>query len=63
MEKYGVETQRPLVKTADESAGKCPVCNKTLLKGQTPRCPEHGTRPFEDIYANKSSTAKPAGQS
>ncbi len=63
MEKYGVETQRPLVKTADEGPGQCPVCKKPLLRGRTPRCPEHGTRPFEEMHANKTNTAKPAGQS
>jgi uncharacterized protein with PIN domain len=51
MDKYGVETDTSKeVKTAEEDASKCPICNTPLENpeetGQK-KCPVHGTAPFE----------------
>jgi len=47
MEKYGVDTSKSGEKTASEG-GKCPICGAALdPNSPTPKCPTHGTAPFE----------------
>jgi predicted RNA-binding Zn-ribbon protein involved in translation (DUF1610 family) len=52
MEKLGVDTENPEVneKTAAKKKDKCPSCNSQLEdpeKTGHPKCPVHGTEPFE----------------
>ena len=48
MEKYGVKTEDEMVKTGAEGKKVCPLCGAELdLSGNVPRCPKHGTEPFE----------------
>jgi len=52
MEKYGVEEFiAGLRKYAEGGVLHCPICGKEVLdaEGPTPRCPEHGSAPFEEI--------------
>jgi ssDNA-binding Zn-finger/Zn-ribbon topoisomerase 1 len=49
MDKYGVDTtdNQDTNKIASE-IGKCPKCGDRLdVNSPTPRCPTHGTYPFE----------------
>jgi hypothetical protein len=51
MEKYGVEEFiDELKKNAADGPLRCPLCGKELLDAEstTPRCPEHGSAPFEE---------------
>ena len=49
MEKYGVEVEPEDTKEKVGSTEKtCPDCGKELdKKANVPKCPEHGTKPFE----------------
>ena len=49
MEKFGVVTEDP-PKTASSDETRCPLCNEVVetdSRSNTPRCPVHGTEPFE----------------
>jgi hypothetical protein len=50
IEKYGVQVDKDLTKTASVSGDKvCPICGAKLeTSGPTPKCPVHGTEPFEE---------------
>jgi methionyl-tRNA synthetase len=46
--KYGVDTTQDNSKTAGEKQ-KCPECGSALdPDSPTPKCPVHGTAPFEE---------------
>lgn len=46
MEKYGVDVEAGLTKTARE--GECPKCGAKLIAESNPvKCPKCGTEPFE----------------
>jgi hypothetical protein len=49
MEKNGVLGSVPLDKTAEAADGvPCPLCReKCVTDGSIPKCPKHGTEPFE----------------
>lgn len=48
MEKYGVNTTSDGGEKTAAKTGKCPICNSDLdSNSPTPRCPTHGTAPFE----------------
>lgn len=48
MDKYGVDTTQN-TKTANDKT-KCPECGSALdPNSPTPKCPVHGTAPFEDM--------------
>jgi hypothetical protein len=50
MEKYGVEESTDeLRKSAADGVMHCPLCGKEVIDAEspTPRCPEHGSAPFE----------------
>jgi C4-type Zn-finger protein len=50
MEKHGVVTDDSLEKkgTADDGKVRCPVCGAECdTSGTAPKCPTHGTEPFE----------------
>jgi hypothetical protein len=54
MEKYGVQFDSTMTKTAQ--AGECPMCGKKLDSGKA--CPDHGTEPLEE----KNGKTKEANQ-
>lgn len=49
MEKYAVVIDDDHKKTAEKGdTVRCPICGKTAdMSGNVPKCPEHGTEPFE----------------
>lgn len=51
MEKYGVEEFISELRksAAEDGVMRCPICQKEVLDAEspTPRCPEHGSAPFE----------------
>lgn len=50
IDKYGVKVDKDLTKTASVTEDRvCPTCGKKLeTSGTTPKCPVHGTEPFEE---------------
>lgn len=50
MEKLGVEVDDEKTKTSSKTKG-CPVCGRELVADSSvPKCPEHGTKPFEKTH-------------
>lgn len=48
MEKFGVDTTTAGGEKTAAPTGKCPQCGSKLEEGTaTPKCPVHGTEPFE----------------
>lgn len=47
MNKYGVILDKNASMTA-KLTGKCPVCGADLESKDPPKCPQHGTQPFEE---------------
>lgn len=53
MDKYAVETDTEKDKTASEGGAVCPLCGAKLdTEASVPRCPTHGTAPFEKEQKN-----------
>jgi hypothetical protein len=46
MEKYAVVIEDDKTKTASEG-DVCPTCGEKLESKNPPKCPKHGTEPFE----------------
>jgi len=48
MDKYGVDTSKNDGEKTAAEGSKCPICGADLdLNSPTPKCPTHGTAPFE----------------